>query len=167
MHRRYFPGLLFATLIVLTGIGCTSGESRPTEDEDKENAHHEEAELALHMARLQRWTQKTALALQAQNPEVADFYLHEMEESIETIQTEAPTYEGYEIADQTETFLVPSVESLDRALDDRDWSAVETRLTELAHACNQCHEATDHGFVKIDLEDVPNPYPQDFSAPAK
>jgi len=162
--RRFLPLWgLFVVLVVFGGSACTAGEDRPEETANE----GEEAELALHMSRLQRWTHKTTLALQARNPELADFYLHEMEESIETIQTEASTYEGYAVEDLTENMLVPSVEALDGALDERDWEAVDERLAELAQSCNQCHQATDHGFVQIDLDDVPNPYTQDFSTQEK
>lgn len=160
MRHSLLPGALLLVVVVFVAGACGTGQGQPDE------AHaegEEEAELALHMSRLQRWTHKTALALEARNPELADFYLHEMEESIETIKTEAPTYEGYAIAEQTEQILDPSVEALDGALDNRNWSAVDARLEEMARSCNQCHEATDHGVVKIDLDDVPNPYPQDFS----
>ena len=34
---------------------------------------------------------------------------------------------------------------------------------ELAHSCNQRHAATDRGFLKVDLEDGPNPHAQDFT----
>ena len=165
MHVRtfVFRGIIALVFVVGTG-GCVSSEGDTSEQASKAAEEAEHAELALHMSRLQRWTHKTALALQARNPALADFYLHEMEESIETIQTEAPTYEGHPIADLTEEMLVPSVEALDGALDDRDWDAVGERLQNLAHSCNQCHASTEHGFVNVDLRDVPNPYAQDFSA---
>ncbi len=167
MSRNPLPWGLLAILAVLAGVACTSNDADDPEAAEAEHDEAHEAELALHMTRLQRWTHKTALALDARNPALADFYLHEMEESIETIQAEAPTYEGHAIADLTESMLVPSVEALDAALDDRDWDAVDDRIGALARSCNQCHTATDHGFVNVDLEDVPNPYPQDFSPNAK
>lgn len=43
-------------------------------------------------ASLQRWTHETALALEARNAEVGHVYLHEMEETVATVQEEAPTY---------------------------------------------------------------------------
>jgi hypothetical protein len=164
MHVRtvIFRGIIALFFVVGTG-GCTSSGGDAPERASPTSGESEHAELALHMSRLQRWTHKTALALQAQNPSLADFYLHEMEESIETIQTEAPTYEGHAIADLTEKMLVPSVEALDGALDDRDWDAVHERLQNVAQSCNQCHAATEHEFVTVDLEDVPNPYAQDFT----
>ncbi len=164
MHLRTFAfwGLVFCVFVGGT-TGCAPNEGNATDDEVGASEESEHAELALHMSRLQRWTHKTALSLQARNPTLAEFYLHEMEESIETIQKEAPTYEGHAVADLTEQMLVPSVEALDGALDDREWTAVEEQLQNLEQSCNQCHAATDHGFVKVDLQDVPNPYAQDFS----
>lgn len=160
--RILFTYGLVPLLLIGTVVACSASDGNETGDESPEEAA-EEAELALHMARLQRWTHKTTLALQARNPELAEFYLHETEESIETIQSEAPTYEGHAISTLTDEMLVPSVEALDGALDDREWAAVDARLDDLAESCNQCHAATDHGFVKIDLDDVPNPFTQDFS----
>lgn len=118
------------------------------------------------MTTLQHWSHKTALALEARNAALADFYLHEMEETIETLQEEAPTYEGHAVGDLTEKMLVPSVEALDGALDDRAWPTVDKRVQALARACNQCHAATGYGFIRVDLQDVPNPYAQAFDTSA-
>lgn len=153
------------------GIGVCIGLLSACTNERAERQGHErtekhEAELALRMSRLQRWTHKTALALDAKNAELAEFYLHEMEETIDGIRGEVPVYEGYEIKRLTSDTLVPGVEALDRAVDARDWSAVQSRLQEVETACNQCHVTTDHGYVKVDLQDIRNPYIQDFSTAA-
>lgn len=153
-HRGWAIPLLF--FLAVGSNGCTSDQGRAAEAE-------EEAELAIHMANLQRWSHKTVLALDARNPALSDFYLHEVEETIETIQVEAPSYEGHPVAKLTEQLLVPRVEALDRALDERTWSVMDARVRELARACNQCHARTDHGFVRVDFEDLSNPYAQDFS----
>jgi hypothetical protein len=161
MCRNPLPWALLVVVCTLGVAACTSGDAG--QESEAAEAGEEEAELALYMARLQRWTHKTALALQERNPELAEFYLHEMEESVETIRTEAPTYEGHAIADLTGELLVPSLEALDGALEERAWAAVDARLADLAQSCNQCHTATEHGVVRVDLDDVPNPYAQDFS----
>jgi len=111
---------------------------------------------------LQRWSHKTALALHARNDELSSFYLHELEETVEEIQSGVPTYEGYEIARLTEEMLLPEVETLEEALDERDWEAVDNRVQNLSAAWNRCHRATDHGFIPVDLRDVSNPYAQQF-----
>jgi hypothetical protein len=86
-----------------------------------------------------------------------------MEELSETIQSEVPTYEGHDIAAIPASMPVASVEALEGALAERDWGAVEARLGEFAHSCNQRHAATDRGFLKVGLEDGPNPCAQDFT----
>jgi tetrahydromethanopterin S-methyltransferase subunit G len=161
MSRWSIGGWVVALAVVGILVGCSDERASEHSTEEHEEEH---AELAQYMARLQRWTHKTALSVQAQNPELSEFYLHEMEESIETIRTEVPRYEGHEIGRLMTDQLGPSVEALDQAVEARDWSVIEARLQDLERSCNQCHESTEHGFVRIDLEDVPNPYTQDFSA---
>jgi len=151
--------LLSVLLLLVIGLGWCTAEGEGAAPEKAPS----DAELAVHMADLQRWTHKTTLALDARNPALADFYLHELEETLETIQEEAPTYEGHPVGELTDQLLVPRVEALDQALDERAWSSVDERVNALAHSCNQCHSQTDHGFIRIDLEDVPNSYTQDFS----
>jgi hypothetical protein len=58
--------------------------------------------------------------------------------------------------------LVPAVAALEGALDDRAWEAVDERVRGLARACNDCHAATGYGFVRIDLEELPDPFAQRF-----
>lgn len=159
-YCRARPSYSWSVLLLLV-LGLSACTAEGGKEAAPDSA--EETELAVHMADLQRWSHKTALALQARNPALADFYLHELEETVETIQEEAPTYEGHPIADLTDQLLVPRVEELGRALDERSWSLVDKRVNQMAQACNQCHAQTDHGFVRIDLKDVPNPYVQDFA----
>ncbi|HHP7239210.1 MAG TPA: hypothetical protein ACFCU0_12345 [Longibacter sp.] len=135
------------------------GHDAAAEDEEHGEEH---AELAVYMSRMQRWTHKTALAVEAENGELSEFYLHELEESIETTQMEAPVYEGYEVGKLTESMLVPVVERLDAPVDDGDWSGAKRQLANIANACNQCHAATDHGFIRIQLDDLDQPYAQEF-----
>jgi hypothetical protein len=55
-------------------------------------------ELALLMGDLQRLTHKLALSADAGNAELAAFYLHESQEQLRKIQSEAPEYENLPIA---------------------------------------------------------------------
>lgn len=183
MIRFSFRLILVSLLTALVVSGCSSGEGAPeaqggavpqeqnaqkaesaghdAEHEDMEHGE-EHAELAIYMSRMQRWTHKAALAVEAENGELSDFYLHELEETIETVQMEVPVYEGYEIGTLTETILVPEVEALDGYVDEDDWDGAQTQLAALSNACNQCHAATDHGFIRIQLEDLDRPFTQTF-----
>lgn len=161
--RRILTSAVLIVVLVVAGVpACTTAGESADSDRTTGEAASEEAELALYMANLQRWTHKAALALEARNARLADFYLHEVEETVETVQEEAPTYEGHPVGELTGELLVPAVASLDTALDRGEWAAVDRRVGALQQACNDCHRATDHGFVRIDLRDLPNPYAQSF-----
>lgn len=122
----------------------------------------EEPELAAYMTSMQQYSHKLMLSVQARNAPAAGFYLHELEELSETIETEVPTYEGYEIAALTSSMLMPQLEELDEALDRTNWSRVDAQIEAVTQSCNQCHEATDHGFIRIESENLTNPYNQSF-----
>lgn len=156
MRRLLCFGSLLC-LFVLGSSACTvSGGAESTEE-------GEEVELASRMGDLQRWSHKATLALDARNPALADFYLHELEETVDGIREEVPTYEGYPVADLTDQILEPRLEALEASLDERAWATVDQRVKELSRACNRCHAQTDHEFVRVKLEDAPNPYAQDFT----
>jgi hypothetical protein len=166
---RLLVGTVAAAVLVLGLPACSSdassGDASMQERHAAEDAaaHGEEhPELAQYMIRVQRWSHKTALALQARNQPLTDFYLHELEETVASIQQDVPTYEGYSIAKQTKQILVPSLDALDAAVDDADWPAADARLTEMAHACNQCHSTTEHGFIRVQFDSLANPFAQSF-----
>jgi hypothetical protein len=144
-------------LLILGSSACTATGGAESTGEG------EEVELASRMGDLQRWAHKATLALDARNPTLADFYLHELEETVEGIREEVPTYEGHPVADLTDQILKPRLEALEASLDERAWATVDRRVKELSRACNRCHAQTDHEFVRVDLEDAPNPYAQNFA----
>lgn len=164
------PLTLLATAACQQGGNERAAAAAPagtTTDAAADAAHaEEEPELAVYMSQMQRWAHKTALAAQAQNKPLADFYLHELEETVGAVQSEVPTYEGHAIGQLTEQMLVPSLDSLDAVVDAEDWTEAGARLRQVARSCNQCHAATDHGFVQIQLDGVENPYAQSFEKSA-
>lgn len=160
VRKNPLPWALLVLFVAAGLVACSADEGAAAGGQA--SIEHEDAELALKMAHLQRWTHKTTLALEQQNRELADFYLHEMEETIVAIQEDVPTYEGHPIADLTEQMLVPTVEAVEEALDEEAWARVDARVEELVQACNQCHTATDHGFIQVEKRET-NPYFQDFS----
>ncbi len=155
-------------LVVLILTGCRPSASAPeaAASQTQHSAEEEAPELAAYMSDLQRWAHKAALSVEAQNGPLAEFYLHELEETVEAVQEGVPTYEGHAIGPLTEQILVPSLEALDAAVDAGDWPLAAERLRGVAQSCNTCHDATGHGFVRIQLGDVANPYAQSFEPQA-
>lgn len=148
--------LFIASVLI---IQCTT----PDQNNNKQEEDDDEVELAVVMGQLQTHTHKYALSVQAENHELASFYLHEMEESAETIAEEVPTYEGYDIAELIGQYLEPQIESNEEALENNDWEQVREQTIKLVDSCNSCHGASDHGFVKITNGFENNPFNQDFS----
>jgi cytochrome c556 len=151
-------------------LACCSSETAESEQSANnqnavQKAKEDVPELADAMGQLQTYTHKYALAVEAENHELATFYFHEVRASADGIKENIPGYEGYDIERFMRLFLDPTIEPVETALADRNWEEVRQRTIELIDACNSCHNATSHGFVKITPGFDNNPFNQDFSDP--
>jgi hypothetical protein len=146
-------------------IQCTSqtSETQETQPEGIQRAMPEVPELADAMGQLQYYTHKYALAVEAENHELATFYFHEVRASATGIRENIPGYEGYDIARFMGIFLVPTLQPVELALADRNWDEVRKRTIQMVNACNACHNATSHGFIQVTAGWDENPYNQVFS----
>jgi len=147
---------------------CTNFEKHHQYDNQKQNVKkvkEDMPELADAMGQLQYYTHKYALAVDAENYELATFYLHEVEASASGIEENIPSYEGYDIARFMELFLDPTIEPIEQALANKNWEQVRKNTISMINSCNSCHNATSHGFVKVAPGFDNNPFNQDFSAP--
>jgi len=125
----------------------------------------DEPGLAILMERIQTYTHKLQLSIEAGNAQLADFYLHELEETSEYVVEEIESYDGHAVGPLMASMLLPALERLEKPLKSGApdaWPAVEQRFGEVIRACNDCHVATDHGYVRI-TPAASNPFPQDFS----
>ncbi|MCG8418510.1 MAG: hypothetical protein MJE77_11260 [Proteobacteria bacterium] len=127
----------------------------------RQNSAEQPPELALEMSYLQRFVHKLSLAVGARNPDLAGFYLHELEETTEAIQEDIPTYEGHRIAELIGAMFMPQLEAVDAAVKDRDWDRGSELIQSMTAACNSCHQATAHGFIVIAVG-TSNPFNQKF-----
>lgn len=119
--------------------------------------------LAHQMQSVQIWTHKLGLSIEAENVELADFYIHELEEGIEFLIDTIDEYDGFPIANLTRSMFIPALESLEDALDEKmGWVVVRERFEAVIASCNSCHVATDHGFIIITEGYGNNPFNQAF-----
>lgn len=150
-------------------IHCTnspeSEQASSQQQSQPQKANQDVPELADAMGQLQYYTHKYALALDAQNHELATFYFHEVRAAADGIKENIPGYEGYDIARFMGLFLDPTIEPIETALANRNWEEARQNTIDMINACNSCHNATSHGFVKVTAGFDNNPYNQDFSAP--
>jgi hypothetical protein len=136
--------ILFAWLSALT-LGFAYLAYRPAAGSRPDS----EPELALLMSRQQVWMDKLGAAIRAENRELMDFYAHELEESTTGIIANVDTYDGFKIADLTQTLLIPDLQRLAHSIDDAPIDEVRLAYARVVQSCNACHAATDHGFILI------------------
>lgn len=129
-------------------------------------------ELAPYMDGLQRLTHKLSLSIGSRNYPLASFYLYESLESLEDIKENVPEYRGQPVALLIDRLIAPQFDKLREAIradaadsgvaDETGGARASSALTAVIDSCNQCHTATQHGFIKItDRRDF-NPFNQDF-----
>jgi len=140
-------------IIALSLLIAAAGSSLAADE-----AH--EADIITTMGHMQLFLHKITLAVNAGNLELADFYAHELEETIETAES-IEAYHDIAVGELTESMLTPTFEAFEQALDGSDVADVDSRVDNVITACNACHEATGYGMIRIERNET-NPYMQSF-----
>lgn len=120
----------------------------------------DESGLVTWMGRLQYFTHKLGLAIDAENPALQGFYLHEVEEAVEHIEAMREV-DGVPIGQLAESNLVPAFEVLETAVEAGDPARVDRAYDDLIDACNRCHKAAHRPYIHVERRDD-NPYMQSF-----
>ena len=151
-------GMLVVAVVAVVVVPRWSGLSVPANADVVEGE-----ELSLYMDHLRRLTHKLGLSIDAQNADLASFYVHEITEIVELIKAKFPQYDGFQIGALITAMLSAHVAALAQTIESEDWDAAASGYDNLLTAgCNGCHAATQHPFVKI-VRSKTNPYNQDFS----
>src|SRR6056297_3621081 len=91
-------------------------------------ANADESGLAVLMERIQTYAHKLQLSIEAGNAQLADFYLHELEETSEYVAEEIESYDGHAVGALMASMLLPALERLEEPLKSGKpdaWPAVE------------------------------------------
>ena len=120
----------------------------------------EAIELVEYMARLQYFSHKAGLSLQAKNEPLTHFYLHELEEAIEKLE-EAKAYDGYPISALVKQTLKPAFKKLEKSVEAKQLTRAQADYDAMLTACHTCHKSTAHGYIKIEKR-LHNPFMQSF-----
>lgn len=135
-------------LVVFLTLGCTTVSAG------------NEGSLVEQMSRMQYFLHKTGLSLDAENLKLASFYIHELEESIEALE-EFGQYKNYPTGDLAKSSLSPGIKILEDSVRAGDLKKAWLAYEALAGRCNNCHQATDHGYIVIKYN-KDAPYMQTF-----
>jgi hypothetical protein len=123
-------------------------------------------ELGELMALQQMRYTKTWFAGQAGNWTLAAYEVDELGEGFEAVVKFHPTHENSPVApkDAIPRMVTQPLADLKAAVARRDNSAFEETYDALTTACNNCHQATNNGFIRIQRPDA-NPYPSQVFVP--
>lgn len=120
----------------------------------------QEPDMIDNMVAMQYFLHKLSLSVEAGNHELADFYAHELEETIEEAET-ISEYHGHPIGALVTSMLVPAFDAFEDALDEGRHAELGDRLDQVINSCNACHGATGYDFIRIQ-RNTHNPYMQAF-----
>ena len=113
------------------------------------------------MRNFQYFMHKAGLSIRGGNAELADFYMHEIEENLEQV-AKIEEYDGHPVGQLSVGMLTPAVEGVGSKLDENDLDGALQAYTAMLNACNACHLVTEHGFIKLVDASEMNPYMQVF-----
>jgi len=139
-----------------------SNESSSPEDKEESKKEEEHYELALAMARMQTYMQKLHFAGQNENWKLAQFYTHELEETMEDIIAHNVVDEGQEISGLVKTMAFPNIEKLEKNIESENKTSFVKGYQLLLRSCNNCHVASKHEFIKITTPKTEDFINQDF-----
>jgi len=111
---------------------------------------------------------KLWLAGDAGNWELAAYELDELGEGFDDIVKFHPTHKESPVApkDAIPRMIPGPIKDLRAAVDSKDSRAFAAAYDALTAACNNCHQATNFGFNRVQKPSA-NPYPNQLFAPVK
>jgi hypothetical protein len=111
---------------------------------------------------------KLWLAGEARNWDLAAYEIKELGEGLDDIVKFHPTHEGSPVApkDAIPRMMTEPLSNLTAAVDKKDQAGFEQAYDTLTKACNDCHQATNFGFNRVQRP-ATNPYPNQMFAPAR
>ncbi len=122
----------------------------------------EVVELAPYMSRAQGFSQKLGFAIEAHNQPLANFYLHEIEETFEEVGHDVPEHSGVPVAQYISELIMPAFEPFEKVLEAKDWGAARENYVALINRCNSCHTKSEYEFIEILPASGKPPYNQKF-----
>lgn len=129
----------------------TDQQQANTKPENEKITEKEEEEFPLgeYMGKLQYYAHKAGLAGKYQNWELAGFYVHELEETVEFLVAKNIVDEGMEISKLLKN-IAPLIEQLEQNA--KEGNAVEFPKTyeTLLRNCNNCHISVNKPYIVVE-----------------
>lgn len=120
-------------------------------------------ELSTFMATYERFLTKLALAGQAQNWPLAEFYHEELEETAEQLEKLNITDDGIPVSTMMRPNLIEPLEAVKKAIEAQDPKAFEQSFKVVVQSCNTCHKAAGKPYIQFRMPESTHPPQQVFT----
>lgn len=101
------------------------------------------------MSSIQAHHSKLWFAGQGENWKLADFEVHELMEALEDIQK----FQAERKESQLISMMDPALDSVDKAIEQKNLTQFNSSYTLLTNTCNNCHKASHYEFIVIKIPD--------------
>ena len=109
----------------------------------------EHIELAVYMSYIQTHFSKLYFAGKANNLPLSKFYVHEINESFETIVDANVVDEGHNISALAKQFGEGPFHRFEKTIEEKGLANFENIYSDLINNCNGCHLTTEHSYINI------------------
>ncbi|MGB0166840.1 MAG: hypothetical protein ACPF8V_08310 [Luteibaculum sp.] len=157
MRQTYFLTFCFLAFALIVGCAGENGESKVNQQAEKQEISSdetEEIELAVYMARLQRYLEKAYWSAQEGNKDLHNFYVHEMEEIMEAVYESGVVDEGVNVSYNMLQYGLKSLEVYEKRIEEEGFSNYSGHFENLINGCNSCHLVSKKGMIKIQIPTV-------------
>ena len=134
---------------IAAGLACADANSPVSHDHSSGKADAHVPGLGEIMSLQQMRHAKLWLGGSRGNWALAGYELAELREGFEDAGKLHPTRESVPIAALIAKLTPAPLEALGRAIEARNPTQFKTSFDKLTAACNTCHRAANHGFIKI------------------
>lgn len=138
---------------------CNSTENKAESFVDKNSAEYFTPGIGFFMSRIQVFHEKLGLSGEHENWDLADFYIHELEETVEELGEAKKDREELKLL----FTLTQQIELIEKAVDNKDVVAFKDSFLQLTNTCNSCHVAAGFDYIVIKEPTENNFSNQDFS----
>ena len=161
---------VFISLVAVAALSGEAACARPSTSAASSNASPEAYVPGLGeiMSLQQMRHVKLWLAGEAENWDLAAYELDELGEGFDDVVRIHPTHKDSPVApkDAIPRMMNEPLSALRSAVDKKDAAAFAQAYDALTAACNNCHQATNFGFNRVQ-KPATNPYPNQAFAPAR
>lgn len=161
-HVSMWTPLRLGVMVLAFAAGC----SRPAPPSANTSGDRYAPGLGEIMTLQQIRHTKLWLAAEARNWPLAAYEIKELQEGFDDVIKFHPTHQGAPVApkDAIPRMITVPLAQLQEIVDKKDAAAFAEAYDRITLACNECHEATNFGFNRVQRPAV-NPYPNQVFLP--